>query len=65
LLFSRAWHPRQNYNGTEVNLLQYFNGMLASANNGSNAGVSMNFLDGGGAAPLKLNKPATDTTSNQ
>ncbi len=55
----------QTYNGTDVNLLQYFNGMLNSTNNGGNAGVSMSFLDGGGAAPLKMNRPAQDTTSNQ
>jgi len=55
----------QTYNGTEVNLLQYFNGMLNSTNNGTSSGISMSFLDGGGAAPLKMNKPADDTTSNQ
>lgn len=43
-----------------VNLLQYFN----STNNGGNAGVSQSFLDGGGAAPLKMSKLAMDTTSN-
>jgi len=47
-----------------VNELYYFNGMLASANNDSSAGVSINFLDSSGAL-LKMNKPATDTTSNQ
>lgn len=55
----------QKYNGTYVNLLQYFNGMLNSTNNGGDAGVSQSFLDGGGAAPLKMSKPAMDTTSNQ
>lgn len=55
----------QKYNGTDVNLLQYFNGMLNSTNNGGSSGVSQSFLDGGGAAPLKMNKPAQDTSSNQ
>lgn len=53
------------YNGTAVNLLPYFNGQLASSNRGGSSGVSINFLDGGGAAPLKMNKPANSTTSNQ
>lgn len=53
------------YNGTEVNLLPYFDGGFASTNNGGMMGVAQNFLDGGGAAPLKMNKPADDTTSNQ
>jgi len=53
------------YNGTAVNLASYFNGMLASSNRGGNAGVSVNFLDDGGAAPLLMNKPANGTTSNQ
>lgn len=55
----------QKYNGTEVNLLQYFNGMLNSTNNGGKTGVSQNFLDGGGPVPLKMSKPANDTSSNQ
>lgn len=51
-------------NGEAVNLLPYFNGCLESTNeNGKPA--SVNFLDGGGAAPLKMNKPANDNTSNQ
>lgn len=53
------------YNGTEVNLLPYFNGQLASSNRGGSSGVSINFLDGGGAAPIKMNMPANDTSSNQ
>lgn len=53
------------YNGTEVNLLPYFNGELASSNRGGSEGVSVNFLDGGGATPIKMNMPANDTTSNQ
>ncbi|CAN8095825.1 unnamed protein product [Discula destructiva] len=53
------------YNGTAVNLLPYFNGELASSNRGGSSGVSVNFLDGGGAAPIKMNMPANDTSSNQ
>jgi hypothetical protein len=53
------------YNGTAVNLLQYFDGALLSTNDGSSQGVSMNFLDDGGAAPLMLNKPANTTSSAQ
>lgn len=53
------------YNGTDVNLLPYFDGMLASSNRGGSAGVSVNFLDGGGADPLKMNMPANGTSSNQ
>jgi len=52
-------------NGTKVDLLQYFNGSLASTNNGGSSGVSQNFLDDGGAAPLMKNKPADGTSSNQ
>ncbi|KAH6684662.1 hypothetical protein B0J14DRAFT_498425 [Halenospora varia] len=53
------------YNGTKVNLLPYFSGGLASTNTGGSVGQSVSFLDGGGAAPLMLNMPANDTTSNQ
>ncbi|MCJ1285200.1 hypothetical protein MMC26_004538 [Xylographa opegraphella] len=52
------------YNGTMVNLLPYFDGGLASSNNGT-AAVAMNFLDDGGAVPLMMNMPANGTTSNQ
>lgn len=52
------------YNGTEVNLLPYFDGTLASTNRGGSA-VAVNFLDGGGAAPLMMNKPANSESSNQ
>ncbi|KZZ95854.1 hypothetical protein AAL_04150 [Moelleriella libera RCEF 2490] len=48
-----------------VNLAPYFNGMLASTNTGKDKGESVNFLDGGGADPLKMNKPANDNTSKQ
>lgn len=53
------------YNGTEVNLLPYFNGGLASSNRGGSMGVSINFLDDGGAVPLTMNKPSNGTSSNQ
>ncbi|KAL9121338.1 MAG: hypothetical protein Q9187_002104 [Circinaria calcarea] len=53
------------YNGTAVNLLPFFNGGLASTNNGAKEGAVVNFLDDGGAAPLMANKPANGTDSNQ
>jgi len=53
------------YNGTAVNLLPYFDGALLSTNDGGPAGVSVNFLDGGGAVPLMMNMPANGTSSNQ
>ncbi len=53
------------FNGTEINLLPFFDGTLNSTNRGGSSGVSVNFLDGGGAAPLKQNKPANDVTSHQ
>jgi hypothetical protein len=53
------------YNGTAVNLLPYFDGTLASSNRGGNEGQSVNFLDGGGAAPLMKSMPANDQTSKQ
>ncbi|KAL7943392.1 hypothetical protein V8C42DRAFT_328919 [Trichoderma barbatum] len=52
-------------NGKAVNLLPYFNGQLASTNTGGSHGESVNFLDGGGAAPLMKNKPANDKSSRQ
>jgi hypothetical protein len=53
------------YNGTNVNLLPYFDGTLNSTNRGGSSGASVNFLDGGGAAPLKQNKAADDEDSKQ
>ncbi|KAF2438852.1 hypothetical protein P171DRAFT_467031 [Karstenula rhodostoma CBS 690.94] len=53
------------YEGEDVNLLPYFDGTLKSSNRGGSSGVSINFLDGGGAAPLMENKPANNETSNQ
>lgn len=52
-------------NGTAVNLAPYFTGALASSNRGGKTGVSVNFLDGGGAAPLQKNMAANDPNSNQ
>ncbi|KAH6692224.1 hypothetical protein F5X68DRAFT_250410 [Plectosphaerella plurivora] len=53
------------FDGTKVNLLPYFNGDLKSTNRGGNVGVSVNFLDSGGAEPLMNNKPANDEKSQQ
>ena len=53
------------FNGKTIDLLPYFSGSLGSSNRGGSVGVSVNFLDGGGAAPLKQNLPATDNKSNQ
>ncbi|KAG9243684.1 hypothetical protein BJ878DRAFT_543038 [Calycina marina] len=53
------------YNGTAVDLAPYFNGGLASTNSNGSSGVSVNFLDGGGAAPLMNNMAADDTSSKQ
>jgi hypothetical protein len=58
-------NPNGTYNNTKVNLVPYFDGGLASTNDGGNMGVAKNFLDGGGAAPLMKNMPANDMTSNQ
>jgi len=53
------------FNDADVNLLPYFTGELASSNRGGEKGVSVNFLDDGGAEPLKKNKPANGTKSEQ
>ncbi|KAH6622512.1 hypothetical protein F5144DRAFT_497587 [Chaetomium tenue] len=53
------------YNGTNINLLPYFDGTLNSTNRGGSSGKSVNFLDGGGATPLKQNKAADDENSKQ
>lgn len=57
--------PKAMFNGTKVNLMPYFDGGLASTNEGGKMGVATNFLDGGGAAPLMRNMPANDKSSNQ
>ena len=51
-------------NGESVMLLPYFNGCLKSTNV-NNHPESVNFLDGGGAAPLMMNMPSNDMNSNQ
>ncbi|KAM0327434.1 hypothetical protein ACHAQA_005720 [Verticillium albo-atrum] len=53
------------FEGAAVNLLPYFSGELASTNRGGDKGESVNFLDGGGAAPLMENKPANSEKSRQ
>lgn len=52
------------YGGEQVNLLPYFNGCLESTNV-NNKPASVNFLDGGGAAPLTMDLPANNMNSNQ
>ncbi|KAF2798870.1 hypothetical protein K505DRAFT_333101 [Melanomma pulvis-pyrius CBS 109.77] len=53
------------YMDKEVNLLPYFDGTLLSSNRGGESGVSINFLDDGGAVPLMNNMPANGTKSEQ
>ncbi|KAJ3329047.1 hypothetical protein HDU93_001161 [Gonapodya sp. JEL0774] len=45
-------------------LAKYFNGAVKTTNR-NNVPTAVNFLDGGGAAPLLNNTPAIDMTSNQ
>jgi len=60
-------NPNGTYNGTAVNLVPYFTGALKSSNRGGASGVSVNFLDGGGAAPLSATPimGANNASSNQ
>ena len=58
-------NPNATFNGTKVNLVPYFSGALKSTNVGKKHGVSVNFLDGGGAAPLEKNLPADPGSSHQ
>jgi hypothetical protein len=53
------------YNGIAVNLLPYFDGTLLSTDGGGNNGTSANFLDDGGAAPLKENKPCNGNLASR
>jgi len=46
-----------------VNLAPYFTGALNSTNRGGSAGISLNFLDGGGAAPLLKNELPTTSSA--
>ncbi|KAM3413812.1 hypothetical protein BST61_g10495 [Cercospora zeina] len=48
-----------------VNLAPYFSGAGPTTNRGGDKGVMVNFLDGGGADPLKKNMPANNPKSNQ
>ncbi|KXT02217.1 hypothetical protein AC578_5057 [Pseudocercospora eumusae] len=53
-----------------VNLAPYFSGALKTTNPQAigmpgKGGISVNWLDGGGADPLKANKPGNDPKSNQ
>lgn len=50
--------------GVPVDLLGFFNGSMKIANR-NNQPASVNFLDDGGAAPLKQNMPANTQNSNQ
>jgi hypothetical protein len=53
------------YNGTDINLLPYFDGSLKSTNRGGSA-TNLSFLDDGGADPLLKNMPSNgNMTSNQ
>ncbi|PWN35970.1 uncharacterized protein FA14DRAFT_184804 [Meira miltonrushii] len=52
------------YGGQPVSLLKFFDGSLKSTNRNGNP-TAVNFLDGGGAEPLKMNMPANDSSSNQ
>lgn len=52
-------------NGIKVNLAPYFNGGFASTNTGGSSGMSVNFLDGGGAAPLMKGMAANSEDSKQ
>ncbi|KAI8903632.1 hypothetical protein EDD86DRAFT_250345 [Gorgonomyces haynaldii] len=51
-------------NGERVDLSGFFNGQLQTTNVGGVAS-KVNFLDGGGADPLKLDQPANNQNSNQ
>lgn len=53
------------YNGTKVSLGKYFDGSMKVTNTGKSHGVAVNFLDGGGADPLKQSKPANGPKSHQ
>ncbi|KAK4553343.1 hypothetical protein LTR86_009643 [Recurvomyces mirabilis] len=52
------------YNGTSVNLLPYFDGSLASSSIDGKASA-VNWLDGGGAAPLYKSMPASSNGTHQ
>lgn len=56
-----------NFEGHEVNMLNYFTGAYYSTNGYNNAstGIAKNFLDDGGATALLADKPANTKTSSQ
>jgi hypothetical protein len=54
-----------NFQGTPVNLLAYFNGSLQSTNRGGTNGSCINFLDDGGAIPLRLNTASSGNRSSK
>jgi hypothetical protein len=53
-----------SFNGIPVTLLPFFDGTLKTTNVGGVAS-NINFLDDGGAEPLKKDKPANGSTSRQ
>lgn len=56
----------QKENGEDVDLLQYFNGTAGKSTNvNGTATAGVNFLDGGGAAPLMMNMPANSNQTLQ
>lgn len=56
--------PR-TFNGEQINLLPYFDGTLPTTNAGGSSGSQVNWLDGGGTAPLLQNQPANSTSASQ
>ncbi|RFU26946.1 hypothetical protein B7463_g9387, partial [Scytalidium lignicola] len=61
----RGIAPITNYNGTDVNLLNYFDAALDSTNDGVTPhGVAKLFLDDGGATPLAMSLASIGNTSS-
>lgn len=56
-----------NFEGHEVNILNYFTGAYYSSNgyDGGDVGIAKNFLDDGGAEALLANKSSNTNSSNQ
>jgi hypothetical protein len=52
------------YDGYNVSLAKFFDGSMNTTND-NNVASMVNFLDGGGAAPLLMNMPAHGNTTNQ
>jgi hypothetical protein len=59
--------PETTFNGTNVNLLRYFDAALYSTNDGvHDYGVAKLFLDDGGPVPLSMSKASSgNVNSNQ